>query len=85
MEYSSTYSPHHKSLKQKPIVLNFLQFSYIHSSHLCSHSNMPLSFPNVEPRVFWSTEITAIPESTLGKGQITQVFQDLRQVLYLVE
>ena len=34
MEYSSTYNPHHKSLKQKPIVLNFLQISYIHSSHL---------------------------------------------------
>ena len=43
----------HKSLKQEPFVLNFLQISYIHASHLCSHSNVPLSFPNVEPRVFW--------------------------------
>ena len=35
------------------------------------------SFPNVEPCVFWGTEITVIPKSTLGKGEITQVFQDL--------
>ena len=42
----------HKSLKQEPFVLNFLQISYIHSSHLCSHSNVPLSFPNVEPSIF---------------------------------
>ena len=26
--------------------------------------------PNVEPRVFWSTEMTAIPKSTLEKGEI---------------
>ena len=32
---------------------------------------------NVELRVFWSTETTVIPKSTLGKGKITQVFQDL--------
>ena len=70
-------NPSHKSLKQKPIVLNFLQISYIHSSHLSSHSNVPLSFLNVELRVFWRTEMTAILESTLGKGQITRVFQDL--------
>ena len=31
----------------------FWKISYIHSSHLCSHSNVPLSFPNVEPHVFW--------------------------------
>ena len=72
-----SYNPCHKSLKQ-PFVLNFLQISYIHSSHLCSHSNVPLSFPNVEPRVFWSTEMTAIPKSTLGKGEITQVFHKIR-------
>ena len=71
------YNTRHKSLKQEPFVLNFLQISYIHSSHLCSHSNVPLSFPNVEPRIFWSTETTVIPKSTLGKGKITQVFQDL--------
>ena len=50
-----------KSLKQEPFVLNFFQTSYIHSSHLCSHSNVPLSFPNVVPSVFWSTEMTANP------------------------
>ena len=42
-----------------------------------------LSFPNVEPHVFWSTETTVIPKSTLGKGKITPEFQDLWQVLYL--
>ena len=33
---------------------------------------MPLSFPSVEPRVFWNTEMTAMPKSTLGKGKITR-------------
>ena len=28
--------------------------------------------------------MTAIPKSTLGKGEIAQVFQDLSRVLYLV-
>ena len=78
---NQTHNTRHKSLKQKAFVLNFLQISFIHSSHLCSHSNVPLSFPNGEPRVFWSTEMTAIPKSTLGKGEITQVFQDLWRVL----
>ena len=49
----------------------FWKILYIHSSHLCSHSNMPLSFPNVEPHIFWSTETTVIPKLTLGKGKIT--------------
>ena len=71
----------HKSLKQNPCFLNFWKILYIHSSYLCSHSNEPLSFPNVEPRVFWSTEMTVIPKSALGKGKITQVFQDLWWVL----
>ena len=30
---------------------------------------MPLSFRNVEPRVFWGTGTTVIPKSTLGKGK----------------
>ena len=59
----------------------FWKILYIHSSHLCSHSNIPLSSPNVEPHIFWSTETTVIPKSTLGKGKITQVFQDLWRVL----
>ena len=75
------YNTRHKSLKQEPFVLNFLQISYIHSWHLRSHLNLPLSFPNVEPRVFWSSETTVIPKSTLGKEKITQVFQDLWRVL----
>ena len=47
----------------------FWKISYIHSSCLCSHSNVPLSFPNVEPHIFWSTETTVIPKSTLGKRE----------------
>jgi len=47
VSYPYTYNTRHKSLKQEPFVLNFLQISYIHASHLCSHSNVPLSFPNV--------------------------------------
>ena len=69
------YNTRHKSLKQKPFVLNFLPISYIHSSHLCSHSNVPLSFPNVEPRVFWSTEMTAIPNQHWGGGKSHKCFK----------
>ena len=47
----------------------FWKISYIHSYRLCSHSNVPLSFPNVEPHIFWSTETTVIPKSTLGKRE----------------
>jgi len=46
---NQTHNTRHKSLKQKAFVLNFLQISFIHSSHLCSHSNVPLSFPIGEP------------------------------------
>ena len=56
-----SYNARHKLLKQEPSILNFLQISDTHSSHLCFHSNVPLSSPNVEPRVFWSTEMTANP------------------------
>ena len=31
----------------------FLKISYIHSSDLYFLSNVPLTFPSVEPRVFW--------------------------------
>ena len=62
------YNARHKSLKQGPFVLNFLQIFYIHSLHPCSHSNVPLSFPNVEPSVFWSTEMTANPNQHWGRG-----------------
>ena len=56
-------------------------FSKFHSWHLRSLTNVSLSFPNVKPCIFWSTETTVIPKSTLGKGKITQVFQDLWQGL----
>ena len=62
----------------------FSKISYIHSSHLCSHPYVPLSFPIVEPRAFWSTEMTAIPKSTLGKGKRTQLLQDFLPLLLLV-
>ena len=60
-------------MKQKQFVLNFLQISYIHSSHLCSHSNVPLSFQNVEPSVFRTTEMTANPNQHRGGENHTSV------------
>ena len=66
------YNVRHKSLRQEPFVLNFLQFFYIHSLHPCSHSNVPLSFPNVEPSVFslkWlQTQINMTGERGSGKS-----------------
>ena len=73
--WNISYNIRHKSLKRKPFLLNFLQISYFHFSYLCSHSNVPLSFPNVELRVFWSTETTVIPKSTLGKGKSHKCFK----------
>ena len=75
MPYWRKDNTRQKSLKQKAFVLNFLRISYIHSSHLCSQSNAPLSFPNVESRVFWSTEMTANPKSTLGRGKSHKCFK----------
>ena len=46
--------------------MNFLQIFYIHTLHPCSHSDVPLSFPNVEPSVFWNTEMTANPNQHWG-------------------
>ena len=69
------YNARHKSLKQEPFVLNFLQIFYIHSIHPCSHSNVPLSFPNVEPSVFWSTEMTANPNQHWGRGKSHKCFK----------
>ena len=71
--FSVYYNTRHKSLKQEPFVLNFLQISYIQSSHLCSHSNVPLSFPNVELSIFWSTEMTANPNQLWGGENHTSV------------
>ena len=43
---------------------------------------VPLSFPYVEPCIYWSTETIVAPKSTLGKGKRTQVnIQDFLQVL----
>ena len=69
----NSYNTCHKSLKQEPFVLNFLQISYVHSWHLCSHSIVPLSFPNVELSVFWSTEMTANPNQHWGVENHTSV------------
>ena len=63
----STCAARHKSLKQEPFVLNFLQISYIHASHLCSHSNVPLSFPNVEPSVFSRTAAREVAHAVIVK------------------
>ena len=66
------YNARHKSLKQEPFVLNFLQIFYIHSLHPCPHSNVPLSFPTVEPSVFslkWlQTQINMTGERGSGKS-----------------
>ena len=77
------YNTCHKSLKQKPFVFNFLRISYIHSSHLCSHSNVPLSFPNVEPPIFWSTEMTAIPNQHWGGENHTSVSRFMMSIVGL--
>ena len=74
-EGKDAYNTRHKSLKQEPFVLNFLQISYIYASHLCFHSNVPLSFPNVEPSVFWSTEMTANPNQHWGRGKSHKCFK----------
>ena len=77
------YNTRHKSLKQEPFVLNFIQISYIHTSHLCSHSNMPLSFPNVEPSVFWSTEMSANPNQHWGGKNYTSVSRFVTRIAVL--
>ena len=71
-----TYNPRQKSLKQTPLLLNFLEKSWdLLLTNLFSLW-CALSLPNVEPRVFWSTETAVMPKSTLGKGKRTQMFQD---------
>ena len=63
LQYSS------QILKQTPFLLNFLEnFLHLLFSPLFS-VKCPLSFRNVEPRVFWGTGTTVIPKSTLGKGK----------------
>ena len=64
-------------------VLNFLQISYIHASHLCSHSNVPLSFPSVEPSVFWSTEMTANPNQHWGGKNHTNLSRFVTRIVAL--
>ena len=41
----------------------------------------PAPSPILTPHVFWSTETTVIPKSTLGKGKHTRLFQDFWRVL----
>ena len=61
---------------------NFLQISYIHSLHLCSHSIVPPSFPNVEPSVFWSTEMTANPNQHWGDENHTSVSRFVMSIVF---
>ena len=75
------YNVRHKSLKQEPFVLNFLQIFYIHSLHPCSHSNVPLSFPNIEPSVFWSTEMTANPNQHWGRENHSSVSRFMTSIV----
>ena len=63
------YNTRHKSLKQTPFLSNFLEQSWDFYFTLFSPLKCAFSLPNVEPRVFWSTETTVIPKSTLGKGK----------------
>ena len=63
------YNTRHKSLKQ--------------TSHLCSYSNMPLSFPNVEPSVFWSTEMSANPNQHWGGKNYTSVSRFVTRIAVL--
>ena len=45
-------------------------------------SLVPLSFPYVEPCIYWRTGTIVVPKSTLGKGKRTQVnIQDFLRVL----
>ena len=48
VQYSVDLQHSSQIVETGAFVLNFLQISYIHASHLCSHSNVPLSFPNVD-------------------------------------
>ena len=61
---------------------NFLQISYIHSLHLCSHSIVSPSFPNVEPSVFWSTEMTANPNQHWGEENHTSVSRFVMSIVF---
>ena len=72
-EHQCFCSTRYKLLKQKPFPMNFL-LNFLHSlfTHLFSLKSAHISFLNVEPRVFWSTETTVIPKLTLGKGKRTQ-------------
>ena len=76
-----TYNTRHKSLKQTPFDPNFLE-NFLHPlfALLFSLKCGPF-FPNVELHVFWSTETTVIPKSTVGKGKRARVFQDFWRVL----
>ena len=81
-----SYNTRHKSLKQEPFVLIFFQISFIHSSHLCSHSSVPPLLPQC-----WAERILehwndCKPKSTLGMGKSHKCFkirdEDCRHVGY---
>ena len=47
--------------------------------------SLSLSFPNVQPRVFWSTETTVIPKATSWKGKRVRVLRFLTSILSIVD
>ena len=68
------YNTRHKSLKQTETVsVEFSRKFLIFTLHTFVLTQIAPLLPNVEPRVFWSTETTVIPKSTLGKGKRTHV------------
>ena len=75
-----TYNTRHKSLKQtsfefsRKCLTSTLRASVL--TQMC-----PSPSPILTPHVFWSTETTVIPKSTLGKGKHTRVFQDFWRIL----
>ena len=60
-----------------------LEFSpnFFHASHLCSHLNVPVAFPNVERSVFWSTEMTANPNQHWGGKNHTSVSRFVTRIV----
>ena len=71
---SLNYSSQIVEVETVSLELIFSKISYI-------YSNVPLSFPNVEPCVFWSTEMTVVPKSTMGKRKYTSVSRFLTSIV----
>ena len=65
-----SYNTRHKSLKLTPFLVNFLENSWDLLITLFFSVKYAFSLPNVEPRVFWSTETTVIPQSNIGEVEM---------------